>query len=268
MNRRVHLSRLEIVSLRARGLCLSLVLTLLMEPRDAFAQLPAANDIESPTDGPQQPLRGYFAMEALSAQPFWGKSERDVWGYGFSFRFGLGWGQIPLTLGADVQGAFYRRGAQQGAIDLDGQTLEVRVSRRDQAVFCHGWLRLQWPRYRVRPYAEGVVGFKALATESSLSFAEGEGTSIQRENEAVVSSMGLGGGVEVVLAQKGPFSSLHVVLGYRWLYGSRSAVQPWRADVAETSVGEKAPTTLSMITLGIAASWDLLAEMGDVERIQ
>ncbi|HYQ46200.1 MAG TPA: hypothetical protein VER11_29725 [Polyangiaceae bacterium] len=99
-----------------------------------------------------------------------------------------------------------------------------RSSRSDQSILFDTWLRLEPPRWRVRPYVEGFVGPKLLDTRYSLSFPGGSGTASVND-QATASNYGFGAGLEALLARASdnPGSALFVALGFRELYGGHAA---------------------------------------------
>ena len=123
------------------------------------------------------------------------------------------------------------------------------------------WLRLQPQDFRVRPYAEAVVGFKGLFTDYSLRFEQGVGTTSATSDQDLTSSAGLGAGVEILLATDDSSGRLYATLGFRWLHGGKASFD--RAapvpDAATVSASFNVPTTTTVVMLGIAATWDLLA---------
>ena len=129
----------------------------------------------------------------------------DTNAYGLS-AYGLhGMHRIPLGIGLEL--GYMNYGSQERREPLSptipGTTVNVRTSNLILA--SHLFLRLQPRRGSVRPYADGLFGFKYLYTRTSVKrHWSSEPIAVTTNLDDWALSYGAGGGVQVLLYQKTP----------------------------------------------------------------
>jgi hypothetical protein len=93
----------------------------------------------------------------------------DGLGYGASLYAGLGSTDSPLQVGVDVAFLVYGRSTDRVPFSSTvGPRVLVDVVTTNSIVQPHLVLRVQPPSGSVRPYLEGLIGFKYLFTETSV----------------------------------------------------------------------------------------------------
>jgi hypothetical protein len=150
-------------------------------------------------------------------------------GYGFA-AYGLyGMPRVPLGIGLEL--GYMNYGSEQRREPLSptipDTTVKVRTS--NSILTNHLFLRLQPRRGSVRPYADGLIGFKYLYTRTSV---RGEGSSepiaVSTNLDDWALSYGAGGGVQILLyqerAQRSKGRPAHILLDakLRYIRGSRA----------------------------------------------
>ena len=206
-----------------------------------------------PRLGPVAPLGVDVALSFVLAQPFEGARSFGDWGYGLMLLGGLRWKDLPLSVGCDLQAIRWGRASSLIGVQLGDSQATLEQSRLDQTIIFDSWIRLQPPRWRMKPYLEGFVGLKMLDTKYSLSFVDGTGTTSTVTDHANASNYGFGIGLDVLLAQASDASgsALSLTLGLRELYGSRASFTraPDESSVNQT-VSFDLPTRSTVIMLG------------------
>ncbi|HET9530599.1 MAG TPA: outer membrane beta-barrel protein [Blastocatellia bacterium] len=143
-------------------------------------------------------------------------------GYGIGLQFAVSLGPGPFHLGADA--GFVTYGSETRREPLIPTVPEVRVDVKttNNIGLFHLLLRLQPRSGAVRPYADVLVGFKYLFTETTI---EDDLDDVPLASETNFSdftfSYGFGGGVQIRLARLG---SAEVALDgkVRYLRGSKA----------------------------------------------
>ena len=125
-------------------------------------------------------------------------------GYGMGVQFLVGLGRMPLLLGGDFAFAVYGSDEHVESISETIPELEVKVRTTNNISMPHLVLRAQPREGKVRPYADALVGFKYLSTDTTiLSESTGEELTSSKNLSDLVYSYGFGGGVQVRLASAG-----------------------------------------------------------------
>jgi hypothetical protein len=168
-------------------------------------------------------LHEHFGAWFLTASPFGSTAPLDDWGMGAGFIFGIGWGKIPLTVGVDFMALWWGTSTSPALVDLGDRSARVELRRSDNTIFFDAWLRAQPQSWFVRPYLEGVVGWKQVYTDYSLRFVGGSGATDKTTSDAGASTYGFGLGLDVTLAHNDQGAVAFVTLGIRRLSGGRAS---------------------------------------------
>ena len=143
-------------------------------------------------------------------------------GYGAGVQFLFRLGRLPLLLGGDFAFATYGSDEHIESISETIPELEVKVRTTNNITMPHLVLRAQPREGRVRPYADALVGFKYLSTDTTiLSESTGEELTSSKNLSDLVYSYGFGGGVQVRLASAGN-GDISLDSKVRYLRGGRA----------------------------------------------
>jgi hypothetical protein len=125
-------------------------------------------------------------------------------GYGAGAHFLVRLGRLPLLLGGDFAFATYGSDEHIESISETIPELEVKVRTNNNITMTHLLLRAQPREGKVRPYADALVGFKYLYTDTTIiNESSGEELTSSKNLSDFVYSYGFGGGVQVRLAAAG-----------------------------------------------------------------
>jgi hypothetical protein len=164
-----------------------------------------------------------FGLDVTTVVPT-GDFSRNVTnnGYGVGGQFLVGLGKKPLFLGVDAAFATYGSDEHLESISETIPELRVKVRTNNNITLTHLLLRAQPRSGNVRPYADGLVGFKYLFTDTTIlnDSSEEELTSSKNLSDLVF-SYGFGGGVQVRLGRIGR-GDISLDTKVRYLRGSRA----------------------------------------------
>jgi len=144
-------------------------------------------------------------------------------GYGIGLQLLFGIGSTPILVGADV--AFSTYGSDEHTEPLSETIPELRVKVRttNNITMMHLLVRAGPRKGKVRPYADALVGFKYLYTNTSIvNDSTGEELTSTRNLSDLVSSYGFGGGVQVQLGRVGRTGDISLDAKVRYLRGSKA----------------------------------------------
>ena len=150
-------------------------------------------------------------------------------GYGIDLEGGVVFAPAPFMLGGDIGFLVYGSESRNEPFSTTIPDVTVDVNTTNNIVFANLFLRLQPDFGFVKPYADGIIGFKYLFTRTTI---ENEGF----DDEEIASSTnfddtafsyGFGGGVHIRLTTLGGFENetgptLLLHLGARLLKGSEA----------------------------------------------
>ncbi len=147
-------------------------------------------------------------------------------GYGVSGHFGYFLGDSPIMVGVDLGYLNYGtvRRFEPFSLDIPEVTVEVRTT--NNILMAHGFVRLQPQDGPVRPYVEGLLGFKYLFTRSSIiddSFDETIASSTNFDDLA--GSWGVGTGIDIRLwenQRRRGIADVSLTIGAKYLWGSEA----------------------------------------------
>lgn len=148
----------------------------------------------------------------------------DAAGFGGNVFVGVGIGRSPLVVGVDAAFLVYGHERREVPLSTTIPDVVVDVTTSNNIALGHGVVRLQPPGGAVRPYVDGLFGFKYFFTQTSVS-GDNSGEVFASSNNAddAALSYGVGGGLNAHLVrwrtEKGKPISLHLHAGARYLFG-------------------------------------------------
>jgi len=144
-------------------------------------------------------------------------------GYGVGGQFLVALGKQPILVGVDAGFTTYGSREHKEPISETIPELLVRVRTNNNIALTHLLLRAQPRTGNVRPYVDGLIGFKYLFTDTTiLNDSTGEELTSTKNLSDLVFSYGFGGGVQVRLARIGRNGDLCLDGKVRYLRGSRA----------------------------------------------
>jgi hypothetical protein len=144
-------------------------------------------------------------------------------GYGVGVQFFRSLGKKPILLGVDAEFATYGSDEHKEPISETIPELRVKVRTNNDITFTHFVLRAQTRKGIVRPYADALVGFKYLATNTTiLNDSNDEELASTKNLSDLVFSYGFGGGVQVRLGRVGRSGDIALDTKVRYLRGSHA----------------------------------------------
>jgi hypothetical protein len=202
------------------------------------------------------PIRFEGEFVGLFAFPFDGSSPA----FGFAATYGVGWGAFPVMLGVDFMTANrLGTGTSQANIVVNDQMQVVTNTAKVRTYYFDAWLRVQPPRWRVRPYAEGILGTKLVQTQYTQTFGEAGANAVVGSDSAWSGSIGWGVGVDF-LDLISDSANLSLTLGVRRLTGADVSIEvPAFVDGADIVTKHTVRTSVTIVMLGISGRVDLSA---------
>ena len=165
-------------------------------------------------------LGGYFTI-ALPQGEFDEKVEKN--GYGFIGQALFSMPGSPVAVGASFGGVIYGRETRREPFSLTIPDVTVEVETNNYILLGHLVLRVQPPAGPFRPYAEGVIGFHYLFTQTTIESREEDIASDTNFDDGVF-SYGGGGGI-MFQVYNGPASKpidVYIDVGARYLKGGKA----------------------------------------------
>ena len=153
---------------------------------------------------------------------------REV-GYGVSGHIGYYIGDTPVMVGADIGYLKYGTEKRREPLSVTIPDIDVEVKTTNNILMLHGFARLQPRRGPIRPYFEGLWGFKYLFTRTSITDDWNDEPIASSTNfDDLVGSRGLGAGMDIMLWNGNRPQSAHgafdisLNLSARYLWGSKA----------------------------------------------
>jgi hypothetical protein len=144
-------------------------------------------------------------------------------GYGVGGQFLVSLGRSPLFLGVDAGFTTYGSEEHREPISTTIPELRVKVRTNNNIVLTHGLVRVQPRSGVVRPYADGLIGFKYLFTDTRiLNDSNDEELASTKNLSDFAFSYGFGGGVQVRLGRVGRNGDISLDGKARYLRGGRA----------------------------------------------
>ena len=205
----------------ACGLCLAGASTATAQPASASPKAPAfglASPPESSADEIPQRLRFQVGPKFLVGVPVGQFGEKVGVSPGVAVDFTVRAGQTPISVGAAFDYVRYGTETRRIALFPDVPEVVSDVDTTNNLIRTHALVRIQPQGGRVRPYAEGLVGFSYVYTRTAVDLGdEGNGAATTHLGD-FAPSIGAAGGVTIGLAS---WSDAHLGLdiGVRYLTG-------------------------------------------------
>jgi hypothetical protein len=216
--------------------------------QSAHAETQAAVDPGAAKPQRESPLRGGAWIVGFVASPLAGNEVGTALGFGLGAYLGLQ--HIPLTLGFDFMSAFWGSDTSHTQVRAGAALVPVDRTREDRGYFLDTYLRLQPIDWLIKPYLEGFVGTKLLATKYSLAFPN-TGTSTDATSVGDwAGSIGWGAGLD--LGNLGPAS---FTLGFRRLTGGEASYSRAIDADGEVLVRYTTSTSCMIYMLGVSGSF-------------
>lgn len=144
-------------------------------------------------------------------------------GYGIGGQFLVGIGRLPIHIGADAGYVVYGSDTRREPLSTNIPELELRVRTTNNIVLTHFLLRAQPRTGSVRPYIDGLIGFKYLFTNTTITDDDNEEELASTTNLSDTTlSYGFGGGLQVKLADISATGDISFDIKGRYLRGSRA----------------------------------------------
>ncbi len=156
-------------------------------------------------------------------------------------------GQTPVSVGATID--YLRYGTETRRIALFPAVPEVfsDVGTTNNFIRTHALVRVQPPAGRVRPYAEGLLGFSHVYTRTSVDLGNEGGGAATTHLGDFAPSFGAGGGVTIGLVS-GSEARLGLDIGLRYLTGGEVDYLT-RGELQRDETGVTFEPTRSLATL-------------------
>jgi hypothetical protein len=135
----------------------------------------------------------------------------------------IGLGRTPILVGVDAGFVTYGSDEHREPISETIPELRVKVRTNNNIGLTHFLVRAQPRTGNVRPYADALIGFKYLFTDTTIlnDSNEEELTSTKNFSDFVY-SYGFGGGVQVRLGRVGRNGDVTLDTKVRYLRGGRA----------------------------------------------
>jgi hypothetical protein len=147
-------------------------------------------------------------------------------GYGIGGQFAVRVAGSPILIGADAGFTNYGSEKRRELLSPTIPDIELEVRTNNNIAWTHFMLRAQPRDGSVRPYVDGLVGFKYLFTDTEITSEFNDEPIASTKNLSDLTfSYGFGGGVQIRLADLGRSGSGRQILfdtKLRYLRGSRA----------------------------------------------
>ncbi len=147
-------------------------------------------------------------------------------GYGFSGHVGYFLGDTPIMVGADIGYLKYGTEKRREPLSESIPDVTVEVRTTNNIFMLHGFARVQQQEGPVRPYVEGLWGFKYLFTRTSIKDELFDETIAASTNFSdLAGSWGIGTGVDIRLwegQKRGSPYDVNLNLSAKYLWGSKA----------------------------------------------
>jgi opacity protein-like surface antigen len=128
-----------------------------------------------------------------------------------------------VLLGVDAGYSLYGSDEHKEPISETIPELQVKVRTNNNIVLTHFLVRAQPRTGNVRPYIDGLIGFKYLFTDTSIiNDSSGEELASTKNLSDLTLSYGFGGGVQVRLARLGRNGDISLDGKVRYLRGQQA----------------------------------------------
>ncbi len=200
---------------------------------------------------------GYFTI-ALPQGEFDEAVENN--GYGLTGQALFSVPGSPVAVGASFGGVIYGRETREEPFSLTIPDVPVEVETTNYILLGHLVLRIQPPGGAFRPYADGVIGFHYLFTQTTIESREEDIASDTNFDDGVF-SYGGGGGImfQVYDGAASKPVNVYVDVGARYLKGGKARYLKEgsirREDGRVLYDIEESKTDLLAINIGVTVSF-------------
>ncbi len=155
----------------------------------------------------------------------------DQNGFGGSLYGGIGFDRLPVFIGASLDFLIYGYERRTEPFSNTIPDVRVNVATSNNIAAGHLLFRLQPPIGAVRPYLDGLIGFKYLFTQTSIDsegwMDDGEPIAASTNFDDIAFSYGAGGGLHIPLysgkmGDANRIGSVMLNIGARYLFGSEA----------------------------------------------
>jgi len=206
---------------------------------------------------------GYFAM-GFPQNEF--KENVDNISYGASGYFTYRLPNSPLSVGLSFSFLMYGHESREEPFGPNVPEVWVDVNTTNAMIMGHFLLRLQPPTGRLRPYLDGLFGFKLLTTDTrvrSKEFLDDEAIASSNHIRDTALSFGAGAGVIICAyaAPRRPYRgssfAVYVDLGARYLKGGNTEymIEGSLIRNGDDIIYEVYESTTDIITMHIGVSF-------------
>ena len=155
-------------------------------------------------------------------------------------------GQTPVSVGAAFDYLLYGTETRRLALFPAVPEVLTDVGTTNNLIRTHALVRVQPAAGRVRPYAEGLLGFSYVYTRTSVALGDGSGGATTHLGD-FAPSFGAGGGVTIALASLSD-ARLGLDIGLRYLTGGEVDYLT-RGELQRDETGVTFEPTRSLATL-------------------
>jgi len=206
---------------------------------------------------------GYFAM-GFPQNEF--KENVDNISYGASGYFTYRLPNSPLSAGLSFSFLMYGHESREEPFGSNVPEVWVDVNTTNAMIMGHFLLRLQPPTGRLRPYLDGLFGFKLLTTDTrvrSQEFLDDEAIASSNHIRDTALSFGAGAGVMICAyaaprcPNRGSSFAVYVDLGTRYLKGGNTEymIEGSLIRNGDDIIYEVYESTTDIITMHIGVSF-------------
>ena len=223
----------------------------------APAAVPPAQSPESPAAGAPGLRRFRLDPRFAAGVPLGTFGDNVGASVGGAIDFSARLGGTPVSVGAAFD--YLRYGTETRRIALFPALPEVvsDVNTSNNIFWTHALVRVQPRTGRLRPYAEGLLGFSYAYTSTSANLGDEAGASTTHLGD-YAPSLGVGGGVTILLVS-GRDAGLSLNLGLRYLavgelsYLTKGAIH--RDESGATFEPTRSPVNLVSPQIGVAVGF-------------
>lgn len=174
---------------------------------------------QAPGSSPPEIQLGFDFLNVIPLGEFKDNIKNN--GYGVGGHFLVRLKQSPILVGLDLGGVTYGSETRKERLLPDVPEVRVNVSTRNNIFMTHFVARAQPRDGAVRPYFDGLIGFKYLFTSTSIDIDSENGASETNLSDLTF-SYGFGSGIQVRLDHGGKRPHILLDAQVRYLRGSRA----------------------------------------------
>jgi len=143
-------------------------------------------------------------------------------GYGAGGHFLVRLKQSPILVGIDLGGVTYGSETRRERLLADVPDVRVDVTTKNNIFLTHFLVRAQPRHGAVRPYVDGLIGFKYLFTNTTIDINSEDNNPSDTNLSDLTLSYGVGGGLQIRLNPNRQRPAVLLDAGVRYLRGARA----------------------------------------------